>query len=65
MMTICGEIDCEGCLVKYVDDISLCKAKKVIHCKCSTCEMITYNQPHGLSFCQNCGADMRKEDEWK
>lgn len=26
-MTICGEIDCEGCLVKYTDDISLCKAK--------------------------------------
>ena len=25
-MTICGETDCEGCLVKYVDDISLCKA---------------------------------------
>ena len=27
MMTICGEIDCEGCLVKYANDISLCKAK--------------------------------------
>lgn len=26
-MTICGEIDCEGCLVKCADDISLCKAK--------------------------------------
>lgn len=26
-MTICGEIDCEGCLVKHADDISLCKAK--------------------------------------
>ena len=27
MMKICGETDCEGCLVKYADDISLCKAK--------------------------------------
>lgn len=27
MMTICGEIDCEGCLIKYADDISLCKAR--------------------------------------
>ena len=27
-MTICGEIDCEGCLVKYADDISLCKARR-------------------------------------
>lgn len=26
-MTICGETDCEGCLVKYADDPSLCKVR--------------------------------------
>lgn len=26
-ITICGETDCEGCLTKYAEDISLCKAR--------------------------------------
>lgn len=25
-ITVCGETDCEGCLTKYADDISLCRA---------------------------------------
>lgn len=26
-ITVCGESDCEGCLTKYAEDISLCKAR--------------------------------------
>lgn len=26
-ITVCGETDCEGCLTKYANDISLCKAQ--------------------------------------
>ena len=26
--TICGETDCEGCIIKYAGDIELCKAQK-------------------------------------
>jgi hypothetical protein len=26
--TVCGETDCEGCIIKYAGDIELCKAQK-------------------------------------
>ena len=26
--TVCGEPDCEGCIIKYARDIELCKARK-------------------------------------
>lgn len=37
-MTICGEIDCEGCLVKYTVDISCAKREELVHVYINTFE---------------------------
>lgn len=47
----------------YTRHCSCGKSERVVHYECSACKRIAYNQPYGLSFCPNCGADMRKEDE--
>ena len=73
--TVCGETDCEGCIIKYVGDIELCKVQKketwvvsengcVITCpKCG--ERLELCYPDGtevryLPHCPYCGKWLEK-----
>lgn len=73
--TVCGEADCEGCIIKYAGDIELCKAQNketwiitengcVITCpKCG--ERLELCYPDGtevryLPHCPWCGKALSK-----
>ena len=47
--------------VDYTAHCSCGKSYKTVHYKCSACNRVAFAQPYGLTFCPNCGADMRGE----
>ena len=43
----------------YNEHCSCGKSRKVARYECSVCNRIADMQPYGLSFCPNCGANMK------
>ena len=51
--------------VKYNAHCSCGKSYGTYHFLCSACNHIAYSQPYGLTYCPNCGALMREDDNGK
>lgn len=59
--TVCGETDCEGCIIKYARDIELCKAQKKETWVVSEngCVITCPKCGHRLELCYPDGTEVR------